>query len=54
MHKHPFFKEYNNISLPNAEKLGKETLDIPSSFNLKESEIEFVGKSLTEIAKSLI
>ncbi len=54
LHKHPFFKEYNNISLPNAEKLGKETLDIPSSFNLKENEIKFVGKTLAEIAKSLI
>ena len=54
LHKHPFFKEHNNLSLPNSEKLGRETFDIPSSFNLKESEIEHIGKSLKAIVKNLI
>ena len=54
LHKHPFFKDYNSLSLPNAEKLGKETIDIPSSFNLKENEIVSIGQTLKKIAKKLI
>ncbi len=54
LHKHPFFKDHNKLSLPNSEKLGKETVDIPSSFNLKENEIISIGHTLKNIAKSLI
>ena len=54
MHLHPFFKEYNHLSLPNSEKLSNEGLDIPSSFNLSEKDIIFIAESLKKIAKDLL
>ena len=52
LHQHPFFKDHNKLVLPNAEKLGKETIDIPSSFNLKEEEIISIGQNLKKIAEN--
>ena len=54
LHKHPFFKEHNNLHLPNAERLGREAIDIPSSFKLKEDEIVLIGQTLKKIAKNLL
>ena len=53
LHKHPFFKDHNKLILPNAEKLGKEAVDIPSSFNLKEEEIIKIGQNIKQIVKDL-
>ena len=54
LHKHPFFKEYNNLHLPHAERLGKLAIDIPSSFKLKEDDIVLIGQTLKKIAKNLL
>ena len=54
LHLHPFFKEHNNLSLPNCEKIGQEGLDIPSSFNLSEKDIIFIAENLKKIAKDLL
>ena len=47
------FKEYNNLHLPHAERLGKLAIDIPSSFKLKEDDIVLIGQTLKKIAKNL-
>ena len=54
LHLHPYFKEHNNLSLPNCEKIGRSAIDIPSSFNLREKDITYVAENLKKIAKKLL
>lgn len=53
LHKHPFYSEYNNQSLPNAEYMGKYALDIPSSVRLTEDQILTIADQLKEIVDKL-
>ena len=54
LHLHPYFKEHNNLSLPNCEKIGRLAIDIPSSFNLSEKDIMYIAENLKKIAKKLL
>lgn len=48
IHKQPCFKEYNGLHLPVTEKIVTEILSLPMSPLLKESEVEYVCKSIKE------
>ena len=53
LHKHPYYSDYKNQSLPHAEHIGKHGLDIPSSVKLTDEQIVFVANELRKIIKKL-
>lgn len=54
MHQQPVFKKmgfFKKVRLPVSENLGKRGLYLPSGVNLTDKQIEFVGKTIKELAK---
>lgn len=54
MHMQPVFKKmgfFKNVKLPVSEELSRRGLYIPSGVNLTDKQIEFVGKTIMELAK---
>ena len=49
VHKQKSFVEYNNLTLPVAEKVSKQVLSLPINPSVTKEEIKFIGKTIKEL-----
>jgi len=52
LHRQPVYTEYRNIRLPNTEDISRRGLNLPSSIDLKESDIAYISGKIKEAVKN--